>query len=91
MIAENSRIAHAFVADSKATKQKQIGKALQHHGKATRQELALMTGIAINVICPRVVELAERGLIEHIGNVGSPPRGVLALTEKGRAWLGGGK
>lgn len=90
MIAENSRIAYGFVADSKLTKQKLIGLALQKHGRATRQQLELMTGISINVICPRVVELTERGYVEIVGNVGSPPRGVLALTDKGREWLGGG-
>lgn len=90
MIAENSRIAHAFVADSKATKQRQIAIALRASEIATRQELSSLTGIPINVITPRVVELTERGYVEIVGNVGSPPRGVLALTEKGRKWLGGG-
>lgn len=89
MIAQNSRSACAHAAAGKVTKQKQIGLALLKHERATRQELELMTGIPINVVTPRVVELTERGYIEHVADIGSPPRGVLALTDKGREWAEG--
>lgn len=32
----------------------------------TRREIALMSGIPINVICPRVLELIEKGYLEEM-------------------------
>jgi hypothetical protein len=78
-----------------AVQQRKILAAIATAGIATRNEIESLTGIRINVVCPRVHELMaveklyvvdEKGLCSN----GKPGCQRLSITDKGREWLGGG-
>ncbi|SDO71801.1 hypothetical protein SAMN04487957_110112 [Halomonas shengliensis] len=54
---------------------------------ATRQQLAEALEIPLSSICGRCSELLDLDLIEPIGTQGKPARQVLAISDKGSAWL----
>ncbi len=67
-VKDTSIIAYQDITDSGAalTQKQRVYQAIKASGPLTRQELAKLTGLAINAICGRVNELLKEGVVlEH--------------------------
>jgi len=61
---QTSIIAYLQLQPELSTRQEQIYKTLQKIGVATNKDLSNNTGLPINSITPRILELRKKGLVK---------------------------
>ncbi|MEA3250165.1 MAG: hypothetical protein U9Q35_01075 [Pseudomonadota bacterium] len=93
MTTSSAALRHARGSGITAEQQRKILNAISAAGIATRNEIEALTGIRINVVCPRVHELKAIDLLyvvdsDGLCSDGTPGCQRLAITDKGREWLG---
>lgn len=63
MIQDSSLKAYYAIQSSLSQRQKQVFAALSSVSNATNRELTEMTGLRINEVTPRIMELRKRGVV----------------------------
>lgn len=90
MTTSSAALITARASGETAIQQRRVLQAIAATGWVTRQRLVDLTPYSINVICPRVLELIGRGYVRRVGRTNERySKQVLAMTDKGREWLGG--
>ena len=67
MIQQTSLEAFETAKVSKGKRYMQICEALAIHGHLSNKEISDLTGLAINQVTPRVLELRQKGIIKDMG------------------------